>query len=102
MLLQNCGSQIDIPRKGGLEHGAVFVDVADPSGVVLSQALASPGGEVRLNLNGPSERRTFAGAFLADRFGAGVQHIAFLTDDIFETSAHLAAARFQRLAMPDN
>ena len=56
---------------------APVVDVVDPSGVVLSQALASPEGEVRLNLNGAGERRTFAGAFLADQFGAGVQHIAF-------------------------
>jgi len=81
---------------------APVVDVADPSGVVLSQALASPEGEVRLNLNGAGERRTFAGAFLADQFGAGVQHIAFVTDDVFETSAHLDAAGFPRLKMADN
>lgn len=81
---------------------APVVDVADPSGAILSQALASPEGEVRLNLNGAGERRTFAGAFLADQFGAGVQHIAFLTDDIFETSEHLAEAGFQRLKMPGN
>ena len=81
---------------------ADVVDVADPSGVVLSQALASPEGEVRLNLNGAGERRTFAGAFLAQGFGAGVQHLAFLSDDIFETSDLLAAAGFDRLAMPSN
>ena len=81
---------------------APVVDVADPAGVILSQALASPEGEVRLNLNGAGERSTFAGAFLADQFGAGVQHIAFLTDDIFETSAHLDAAGFERLKMPGN
>lgn len=79
-----------------------IVDVADPSGVVLSQAIASPEGEVRLNLNGAGERRTFAGAFLADRFGAGVQHIAFLTDDIFETSGRLASAGFRRLGIASN
>ncbi|MEX3007597.1 bifunctional sugar phosphate isomerase/epimerase/4-hydroxyphenylpyruvate dioxygenase family protein [Hoeflea sp. TYP-13] len=78
------------------------VDVADPSGIVLSQAIASPEGEVRLNLNGAGERRTFAGAFLADRFGAGVQHIAFLTDNIFETSDQLAATGFERLAISPN
>ena len=81
---------------------APVIDVADPSGVILSQALASPEGEVRLNLNGASERRTFAGAFLAQGFGAGVQHLAFLSDDIFETSEHLANAGFERLAMPSN
>lgn len=81
---------------------ADVVDVADPSGVILSQALASPEGEVRLNLNGAGERRTFAGAFLAQGFGAGVQHLAFLSDDIFETSDLLEAAGFERLAMPAN
>ncbi len=81
---------------------ARVVDVVDPSGVILSQALSSPEGEVRLNLNGAGERRTFAGAFLADGFGAGVQHIAFLSDDIFETSEQLSASGFQRLEIASN
>ena len=81
---------------------ADVVDVVDPSGIILSQALASPEGEVRLNLNGAGERRTFAGAFLSQGFGAGVQHLAFLSDDIFETSGLLAAAGFDRLAIAAN
>lgn len=76
-----------------------IVDVADPAGVVRSQAIESPEGEVRLNLNGAESGRTFAGAFLADQHGAGVQHIAFQTDDIFETSGLLAASGFPRLAI---
>ena len=79
-----------------------IVDVADPSGIVFSQAIASPEGEVRLNLNGAGERRTFAGAFLADQFGAGVQHIALLTDDIFETSELLTKTGFERLEISPN
>jgi 4-hydroxyphenylpyruvate dioxygenase len=79
-----------------------IVDVADPSGIVHSQAIESPEGEVRLNLNGVDTGRTFAGTFLAEQHGAGVQHIAFLTDDIFETSAQLAASGFQRLTISAN
>ncbi|MDA5095832.1 TIM barrel protein [Aliiroseovarius sp. KMU-50] len=79
-----------------------IVDVADPSGVVHSQAIESPEGEVRLNLNGAEGRRTFAASFLADRFGAGVQHIAFLTDDIFETSERLHDSGFPRLDISPN
>ena len=78
------------------------VDVADPAGVIRSQAIASPEGEVRLILNGADERQTLAGAFLADQFGAGVQHIAFATDDIFETSCHLSCAGLSRLPVPDS
>ena len=79
-----------------------IVDVADPAGIVHSQAIESPEGEVRLNLNGAETARTFAGAFLSEQRGAGVQHIAFLTDDILETSAHLDALGFPRLAVPPN
>ncbi|MDH3659040.1 MAG: TIM barrel protein [Alphaproteobacteria bacterium] len=79
-----------------------IVDVADPAGVVHSQAIESPEGEVRLNLNGAESGRTFAGAFLAEQRRAGVQHIALLTDDIFETSAQLEAAGFPRLRISPN
>mgnify|MGYP001389727342 FL=1 len=78
------------------------VDVADPSGVVLSQVIESPEGEVRLNLNGADSHHTFAGAFLAERVGAGVQHMAFLTDDIFETSDQLNSSGFPRLEISAN
>ncbi len=81
---------------------ADIVDVVDPSGLILSQALSSPEGEVRLNLNGAGEQRTFAGTFLSKGFGAGVQHMAFATDDIFETSDLLHAVGFSRLDIAAN
>ena len=79
-----------------------ITDVADPSGPVLSQALSSPAGEIRLNLNGAAEQRTFAGSFLERGSGAGVQHIAFATDDIFETTARLRETGLRPLAISDN
>ena len=77
-------------------------NVADPSGVVHSQAIESPEGEVRLNLNGAVGRNTLAASFLQEGLGAGVQHIALLTDDIFETSEILAHHGFGRLQIPQN
>lgn len=79
-----------------------IVNVADPSGVVQSQAIESPEGEVRLNLNGAIGRRTLAASFLQDGYGAGVQHIAFQSDDIFETSDQLQKSGFPSLSIPDN
>ncbi len=79
-----------------------IVNVADPSGVVQSQAIESPEGEVRLNLNGAVGRRTLAASFLEQGFGAGVQHIAFQSDDIFETSEQLLKSGFPGLAIPEN
>lgn len=81
---------------------ASLVDVLDPAGVILSQAISSPEGEVRLNLNGAGERQTFAGTFLSQGFDAGVQHIAFQSDDIFETSRLLEASNFKRLIISPN
>ncbi len=77
-------------------------NVADPSGVVHSQAIESPEGEVRLNLNGAVGRRTMAASFLEEGLGAGVQHIALLSDDIFETSQILRQRNFTRLEIPAN
>jgi 4-hydroxyphenylpyruvate dioxygenase len=79
-----------------------IVNVADPSGIVRSQAIESPEGEVRLNLNGAGDSETLAGSFVSGRPGAGVQHIAFQTDDIFETSAQLMASCFTRLNVPQS
>lgn len=71
--------------------------VADPYGPILSQALSSPAGEVRLNLNGAAAQRTFADSFLEQGMTAGVQHIAFATDDIFETAERLQQTGLERL-----
>lgn len=82
-----------------MEKSAIL-DVRDPSGVVRSQALESPEGEVRLNLNGALNTQTLAGSFVAKRMGAGVQHIALLTDDIMESEKQLEQSGFPRLPIP--
>lgn len=79
-----------------------MVDVVDPDGLVRSQALATPDGAFRITLNGAETHRTMAGNFLADSFGASVQHIALATDDIFATSDALARRGFQPLPMSEN
>jgi len=83
-------------------HKANVVDLADPAGMVRSQAIASPEGEVRLTLNGVIDDETLGGSFLENGVGAGVQHIAFATDNIFETSQLLDVAKFNRLRIPQN
>jgi 4-hydroxyphenylpyruvate dioxygenase len=56
----------------------------------------------RITLNGAETHRTMAGNFLADSFGASVQHIALGTDDIFATSDALTARGFAPLPISDN
>lgn len=81
---------------------APMVDVIDPDGLVRSQALNTGGGALRITLNGAETHRTLAGSFLADSFGASVQHIALATDDVFATAEAMAARGFKPLQMPDN
>lgn len=79
-----------------------MVDVVDPDGLVRSQAIEVPDGNFRITLNGAETHRTMAGGFLADSFGASVQHLAIATDDIFTTSDALANRGFKPLLMSDN
>ncbi len=81
---------------------APMVDVVDPDGLVRSQAVAAPGGAFRVTLNGAETYRTLAGNFLADSFGASVQHVAFGTEDILATAQALARRGFQALPMGAN
>ncbi|KMS56330.1 3-keto-5-aminohexanoate cleavage protein [Novosphingobium barchaimii LL02] len=70
----------------GLE-GRDANDVIDPSGLVHSQALQSPGGAFRLTLNASDARETLSSRFLAQGMGGGFQHVAFASDDLFTTAA---------------
>jgi 4-hydroxyphenylpyruvate dioxygenase len=83
-------------------HKTPMVDVIDPGGVVRSQAIETEDGGMRLTLNGAENHRTLAGHFIAESFGASVQHLAFATKDIFGTAALLRANGFQALALSPN
>lgn len=79
-----------------------MVDVVDPSGLVRSQVIESPRGELRLTLNGAESHRTLAGHFIAETFGSSVQHIAFASSDIFATAATLKANGLAALEISQN
>ena len=79
-----------------------MVDVIDPDGLVRSQAVEAGNGTFRITLNGAETHRTVAGSFLADSFGASVQHIALATDDIFVTAKRLHENGFSPLAISPN
>ncbi|AVW89647.1 bifunctional sugar phosphate isomerase/epimerase/4-hydroxyphenylpyruvate dioxygenase family protein [Celeribacter baekdonensis] len=79
-----------------------MVDVIDPDGLVRSQVIETRDGAFRITLNGADTHRTLAGRFLADTFGASVQHIALATADIFDTAARLAERGFAPLPISPN
>ncbi len=78
------------------------VDVFDPGGLVHSQVMQSGNGAVRIPLNAPHQGHSLTARFLSDYLDAGVQHIAFGTDDIFASAAAMRANGMAMLRIPDN
>ena len=81
---------------------SALIELTDPVGLVLSQAVESPDGRLRLVLNGSAAAQTLVSRFLHVYGGAGVQHIAFSTDDIFETATKLRSLGMEFLSIPPN
>jgi 4-hydroxyphenylpyruvate dioxygenase len=79
-----------------------MVDVIDPDGLVRSQVIESRDNALRITLNGADTHRTLAGRFLADTFGASVQHLALSTEDIFATAYGLRKRGFIPLTISAN
>lgn len=82
--------------RAGTEH-----EIADPRGMVLSQAVTSPDGSIRLSLNTSLAQDTLPGRFLSEHQG-GVQQIAFATGQIFETIEAMRARGLPMLRIPAN
>ncbi|MBJ6987419.1 sugar phosphate isomerase/epimerase and 4-hydroxyphenylpyruvate domain-containing protein [Devosia sp. MC521] len=79
-----------------------MVDVVDPAGLIRSQVIESPKGELRLTLNGAENRKTLAGRFISETFGSSLQHIAFASSDIFETARILRENGLAALQISQN
>ena len=80
----------------------VELDIPDPAGLVQSRAIEAANGAFRVTLNASGGRGTLASRFIGNAFGAGFQHIAFTTDDIFATARALAEAGVAMLSIPAN
>ena len=78
------------------------MEIADPVGLVQSQALINGNQGLRMILNGSSATRTLSARFISEFFGSGVQHIAFSCTDIFATIADMRARGADFLKIPDN
>ena len=78
------------------------MEIADPHGLVQSQAIINADQSLRLILNGSVATRTLSARFISEFFGSGVQHIAFSCDDIFAVVADMRARGAGFLDIPDN
>ncbi|MET0535671.1 MAG: 3-keto-5-aminohexanoate cleavage protein, partial [Steroidobacter sp.] len=78
------------------------VEIEDPFGLVYSQAVESSDRSFRMVLNSSSTPQTLSSRFLHGFMGAGVQHLALQTADIFQTARLLKEQGAQILPMPAN
>jgi 4-hydroxyphenylpyruvate dioxygenase len=78
------------------------MEIADPLGLVQSQAIINTDQSLRVVLNGSVATRTLSARFISEFFGSGVQHIAFSCDDIFSTVAEMRARGAGFLKIPEN
>lgn len=75
-------------------------DLNDPRGLIVSRAMSNPDRSLRLALNASQAQASAAGRFIERTAGAGAQHIAFATRDIFAAAARMPAE--MRLPVPGN
>jgi 4-hydroxyphenylpyruvate dioxygenase len=78
------------------------IEISDTLGLVQSQAIESADHNFRVTLNGSSANQTLAARFVQGIMGAGVQHIALQTNDIFAAARQAAANGLPILPVPPN
>jgi 4-hydroxyphenylpyruvate dioxygenase len=78
------------------------LDIPDPAGLVQSRAIEGSDGAFRVTMNASGGRGTLSSRFIDNVFGAGFQHIAFTTSDIFATARKLVAGGVALLPIPAN
>jgi 4-hydroxyphenylpyruvate dioxygenase len=85
----------------GLEPQALL-ELAEPYGLMRNRAVVNDERSVRITLNASEGRHSGMARSLATFGGAGVHHIAFACEDIFDTVDRLKAAGVSFLSAPDN
>src|SRR6185503_12833354 len=78
------------------------IEIADTLGLVQSQAVESPDRALRITLNGSMAAQTLSSRFLQHYMGAGVQHLAFETTDIFAAAEAARTNGLPTLEIPQN
>jgi 4-hydroxyphenylpyruvate dioxygenase len=78
------------------------VEIADTLGLIQSQAVESPDKAFRMTLNGSMAAQTLSARFIHNYMGAGVQHIAFETADVFAAATAAKASGLPMLEISRN
>jgi 4-hydroxyphenylpyruvate dioxygenase len=78
-----------------------FFDIRGQVTGLISRALGSPCGKIKIPLNESTDDQSQIEEFLRDYHGEGIQHIALSTDNIYKTVSGLRKTGIQFLDVPD-
>lgn len=78
-----------------------FFDIRGKQTGLVSRALSSPCGKIKIPLNEGTEEKSQIEEFLREYHGEGIQHIALTTENIYETVETLKAHHIPFLDVPD-
>ncbi|WP_036986175.1 4-hydroxyphenylpyruvate dioxygenase [Pseudogulbenkiania sp. MAI-1] len=78
-----------------------YFDIEGKLTGLVSRAMTSPCGKIRIPINESSDDKSQIEEFLRAYHGEGIQHIALSTDDIYHTVETLKAAGTRFLDTPD-
>ena len=78
------------------------VDVSDPGGLVRSQVMQTPDRHVSFTLNSSQATRTVSGQIFSSYSGTGINHMAFMTSDIFQVAGLLQNNGAATMHVPEN
>ncbi|MCH9756920.1 MAG: 4-hydroxyphenylpyruvate dioxygenase [Gammaproteobacteria bacterium] len=78
-----------------------FFDIKGQVTGLISRALGSPCGKIKIPLNESTEDQSQIEEFIRDYHGEGIQHIALSTDDIYQTVHGLRTTGINFLDVPD-
>jgi len=78
-----------------------YFDIKGLKTGLLSRAMTSPEGKVRIPLNESADDRSQINEFLREYKGEGIQHIALFTDDVYGTVETMRRSEVEFLDTPD-
>lgn len=78
-----------------------YFDIKGKSSGLVSRAMTSPCGKIRIPINEPSDEKSQIQEYLDAYRGEGIQHIALGTEDIYQSVEALKARHIRLLDVPD-
>lgn len=81
-------------------HEIRYFDINGEKTGLLSRAMESPCGKIKIPLNESKDKKSQIEEFLHDYHGEGIQHIALLTENIYESVEHIRQQGVNFLEVP--